>query len=372
TNSRVASTEKVFQITPPRINLDPYARRALADVESSYDKPTGAERAITTLRQSSLSDITKLTDRFNSSGLDDIHRLLLSSPILYTELIQIATKTHGAKLSDIESSYNAVLRLVADKPRSLLLGRMLAHVLADKSIATNDGSTRWARLSANILANGLPLANGQVQLAVNNLLARAYNEGEIPHYVDAFAKRPDTGIAAFVMTPAVQQGMIDYLVKLGVQIKDPAAFKQGAYDEYFALAYSEALKTNSVTTDPIDAARIKGGETTWNFKVDNFESTESQGVIPGNIRAAGALDYIYCIGERMHVFDVANALVLRWASGVLDVPAGPTASKLYRYHKLRSERSTPQERAMLYRRILSRGGGRMLSGMVPNEDFPRF
>ncbi|NEZ55931.1 hypothetical protein D0962_15850 [Leptolyngbyaceae cyanobacterium CCMR0082] len=220
------------------------------------------------------------------------------------------------------------------------------------------------------MSQGLPITIGQVEPAVTDLLSTLYTEGNIPYYVAQFAERDDNPISPYSFTASLQQGMTDYLVKLGIEIDDDT-FTAGGYDQYFLMAYNEALKTSTVAEDPIDAARVKGGETTWDFSVDTFESIEEQGVSSDNILAAGALDYIYCIGERMHVFDVANALVLRWASGMLDVPEGTTAAALYRYHKLRSERSTPQERAMLYRRVLNRGAGRLLSNMVPNEDFPR-
>lgn len=93
-------------------------------------------------------------------------------------------------------------------------------------------------------------------------------------------------------------------------------------------------------------------------------------MIPENIKAAGVLDYLYYIGECMQVFNVTNALVLRWASGMLDIPEGKTAAALYRFHKLRNERNTSEERAMLYKRVLNKGNGRVLSNMVVNQSFP--
>src|SRR5690606_646227 len=73
-------------------------------------------------------------------------------------------------------------------------------------------------------------------------------------------------------------------------------------------------------------------------------------------------------------------LVLRWASGEIDigpssddyVPAGTRAvvDKMYRYFKLRDERLSPEERAIVYRRALAKGDGELLSRMVPNEGFP--
>ncbi len=365
------TADEVLKVNPPRVNLDPYAVGAILETENYYKTAPYGNGKEELLKKGVLGKVSSLTSRLNGSGLDDPIRFLLSRSTIYAELIWEAINTEKVKEDDLEGLYGSVLRNVANKPRSYFVARMLSHILNDKRISTQDGAQRWIRLGSLTKAQGLPIAFGEPQLAVNKLLTIVYSEGDLPHYVESFAKRPDSGISQFAFTPSILQEMTNYLVKLGVQITDKTAFDNGLYDEYFALAYSEALKSRTVADDPIDIARLKGGETTWNFRVDTFESVESQGVIVNNILAAGALDYVYCIGERMHVFDVANALVLRWAGGVLDIPAGPTAAALYRFHKLRSERSTPEERAMLYRRILNRGSGRLLSGTMPNEDLPR-
>jgi hypothetical protein len=121
-----------------------------------------------------------------------------------------------------------------------------------------------------------------------------------------------------------------------------------------------------------DDTRVKGSVVSWNFTIDTFDSVEAQGIKPDNIKAAGALDYVYQVGEIMRCFDVANALVLRWEGGRLDIPSGTTATALYRFYKLRDQRNTPEERAMLYRRVLNRGNGKILSSMAVNEAFPSF
>ena len=363
------TADLVLQINAPVVTLDPYAEKALGATEVFYQQASyaGAREDLTS--RGLLGTIASLTERFNKSGLDNLLRLLLSRPTIYAALIRVALDDDSVAASDLEGLYSSVLRNVGDIPRRYFLAQMLTQVLNDKRIRLKSSDKRWERLDDLTLEYGLPITIGQVDPAVTALLSTLYTEGNIPYYVEAFVRR--SAISEYAFTASIQQAMTNYLVKLGVQIQSEEDFNTGLYDEYFVLAYNEALKTSTVTDDPIDAARIKGGETTWNFVVDTFEGIEAQGVIPSNILAAGALDYIYCIGERMHVFDVANALVLRWAGGVLDVPEGVTASALYRFHKLRSERSTPQERAMLYRRILNRGGGRLLSNMVPNEDFPR-
>ncbi|MEM8808591.1 MAG: hypothetical protein AAGF01_21445 [Cyanobacteria bacterium P01_G01_bin.38] len=370
------TADSVLSIYPPRVTLDAYAQKALSVTEiegmQAIFKTQGAAAKEYLSREGLLSTISSLTVRLNGSGLDDLQRLLLSSSDIYATLLEQAFTVDKVQSTDLEGLYGSVVRGAASGPRTYFLGRMVSDILNDKRIFLGQGSRYLQHLMTQVISQGLPITQGQVESVVNQLLTTVYNEGDIPYYVDKFALRSDSGIARSAFTSAIKQAMIDYLVKLGVQVRDQTSFEQGLYDEYFALAYSDALlKVSTVSEDPIDAARVKGGETTWDFSVDTFESIEEQGVSPDNILAAGALDYIYCIGERMHVFDVANALVLRWAGGVLDVPEGATAALLYRYHKLRSERSTPQERAMLYRRILNRGGGRLLSNMVANEDFPR-
>ncbi|EKU98903.1 hypothetical protein Lepto7375DRAFT_8236 [Leptolyngbya sp. PCC 7375] len=378
--STTYTAELVLQINAPSVTLDPYAEEALSDTETFYTPFVEGTDEIdvdndprTYLTSSGLlGTIATLTDKLNGSGLDNILRLLLSRPIIYATLIKTALDDEQDNVSsdDLEGLYSSILRNVSNVPRRYFLAKMLTLVLNDRRIRLKASDKRWELLDDLTLTQGLPITIGQVEPAVTELLSTLYTEGNIPYYVAQFSAREDSPISQYSFTASIQQAMTNYLVKLGIEIDDDV-FTAGGYDQYFLLAYNEALKTATVGEDPIDAARVKGGETTWDFSVDTFESIEEQGVSSDNILAAGALDYLYCIGERMHVFDVANALVLRWASGMLDVPEGTTAAALYRYHKLRSERSTPQERAMLYRRVLNRGAGRLLSNMVPNEDFPR-
>ena len=155
-------------------------------------------------------------------------------------------------------------------------------------------------------------------------------------------------------------------------------FDKGAYDEYFAVAWQEARKKKA-GSDPIDTIRNQG-TANWNFEVKLFDALDQQGIIQENIRAAGALDYVFVLGEKMGIFRLADALVLRWASGEIDigqpggsyVPAGKFAvvDKMYRYFKLREERLSSEERAIVYRRVLAKGDGELLTRMVPNDGFP--
>lgn len=93
-------------------------------------------------------------------------------------------------------------------------------------------------------------------------------------------------------------------------------------------------------------------------------------VVPQNILAAGALDYVYNLGERLGMFKLADAIVLRWVMGTFDADPGASSADLDRYWELRSKRISPDERAMMYRLILAKGDGNILPGMVENKPFP--
>jgi hypothetical protein len=169
---------------------------------------------------------------------------------------------------------------------------------------------------------------------------------------------------------SLKRSMWRYVLNRGVKI-DPMAEK-GAYDEIMFAAYDHALRARAGRDDPLDAARSKdgsAGDSDWDFSVETFDVVEDQGVLPESVRAAGAIDYIYELGERMGIFQLAEHLVVAWTRGALDV--GPEASgKLYRYWKLLDERSAAEERQLLYRRVLGKGSGQMLSRMTANEVFP--
>lgn len=376
TDTGSAEIEQALKMRTSSVSLDRYAENALKLI---VDETYAAEgnRAKATLKKKeeegglSVERITQLTKRIDNNGLDDTSRLLLSSSDIYASLI--AQALGSVQPSDIVGLTSSVMLRVGGLPKRLFLAAIIALVTQDLQILITDNQNdpkykQWARLPDLAVERGISIRAGQVRADVEKLLNVMNSEGSLPYYVNEYIKR--SAIPATSFTPAVKQAMTDYLIRLGVQIGDDANFKRGLYDEYFILAYNEALKLKTVAEDPIDTARTKGGEVNWNFTIDSFETVDVQGVVPANIKAAGALDYIYYIGEGMRLFEVANALVLRWASGMLDIPEGKTAAALYRYHKLRNERNTPEERAMLYKRVLNKGNGRLLSNMVVNQAFP--
>lgn len=141
------------------------------------------------------------------------------------------------------------------------------------------------------------------------------------------------------------------------------------YGEYLALAYTSALKEVKKTDDPVTNVYQNGSPFSFSYAVDYFETADEQGVDVENILAAGTLYYIKTLADDLGILRVADAVLMRWTSGMLDIPQGATASKLYSYYKLRDEYTTPEERAMFYKIVLNVGEGQVLDKMAINEEF---
>ncbi|MGY1705703.1 hypothetical protein ACI79C_14130 [Geodermatophilus sp. SYSU D00697] len=211
-------------------------------------------------------------------------------------------------------------------------------------------------------ANGSVLSPGGPERLVLGLFEEVERTSTFPAVIRDFVRR--SGIPAHRFTAPVERQMVTWLVDRGA---DAATVS----DTQLTLAFEQAQSAAAGEADPIDAARNRGSVATWDFTVDEFLDIEAQGIVRENILAAGAVDYVYEIGDAMGVFPLADALVLNWSAGVIDVVEGEGAQLLYRYFKLRDERSAPEERAMLYRRVLGKGGGKVLSRMVVNDAFPQ-
>ncbi|MCU0524088.1 MAG: hypothetical protein MUF72_04615 [Elainella sp. Prado103] len=367
--------------------LDPYALDALKETEAHYGDSESAiqERKRSVRGEGRSGSILRISRDLDQRNLDDITRLLLSRQAIYTALFAQAIQeypiTGEIREGDEKGLAEFILMYAKDYPRRYLLAKILDKVTTYKGIQITD-SKQWETLDDLVLSHGINVRSGQVLQSVTHIFETMNRQRDIPYYVDLYISSDGSnGRAARhafprnSFTSMVRKAMIDYLLKLDIAIKnDPPAyaFDRGEYDKYFVIAYNEARRLSAAGNDPLSAVRNPGSEIAWDFSVDMFESPDGRGVIPDNIRAAGALDYIYYVGEMMRVFDIANALVLRWARGALDVPEGKTADALYRFHKLREERSTTEERGMLYKRVLNKGDAKLLSNMVVNESFPMY
>jgi hypothetical protein len=141
------------------------------------------------------------------------------------------------------------------------------------------------------------------------------------------------------------------------------------YGEYLALAYNSALKDVKKSDDPVTNVYQNGSPFSFNYVVDYFETADEQGVDVENILAAGTLYYIKTLADDLGILRVADAVLMKWTGGMLDIPQGSTASKLYSYYKLRDEYTTAEERAMFYKIVLNVGDAEVLDKMAINEEF---
>jgi hypothetical protein len=223
---------------------------------------------------------------------------------------------------------------------------------------------------------GVSLRTGELENAVIKIFKTVAKEGNLAEYIQTFIDKGEIEKTRF--TSAIIKGMIQFLLDRGILFSGaPDAVKAnitaGMYDEQFFAAYNHAILSASDELDPLD--NTKGSQTSdpqlWDFTIRTFDQLEDKGVIPTNILAAGAVDYVYELGERLGVFRLVDAMVLNWSSGVIDVVDGSAAGKLYAYWKKRDDRCDPEERGMLYRRILDKGETEVLSRMVINEHFPK-
>lgn len=363
----------ILHISPRRGTLDPIARSAVGRILARQVYQGAADRSRALIREQGLTGaVAAVTRRLNRSGLDDLTRLLLSQPDIYGMVIVTLIASEVARPEDPDGFADAVLREleIPDGVKALFFELVVDEIRDRNSL--NLGGERLKRVIARLRRDGFPLAPGAVEPAVTSGIDRVLDDGDLPQFVEDYIARREIDPARF--TASIKASMVRHLRERGVTIKSQASveqFRLGRFDEYFAIAYDRAVAASEGGDDPIEAARRGSDADPWDFTVETFESTEQQGVVRENILAAGALDYNFELGERLGVFRLVDALVVNWSAGAIDVADGPAATKLYKYYKLRDERSSAEERALIYRRVLDKGDAEVLSRMVVNEHFPR-
>jgi hypothetical protein len=369
---------------PSRLSRpDELATAALREVAKAY--PSGQKNAQKFIQDHKLeSAVGKLSSSLLGSGtLDEMNRLLLSDPDVYgavlLDVLEQAKNTNSLDKigADKEGFRISVLSaLEADSgPRERFTVTIAQQSLKRSGVTIDPANltAREKRFIAALSASGIPLTDGRVEGFIEAAYERVLADGDYPALVDAFVEFHEIDPNKF--TADIRASMVRHLINRGVKIDldDPdqkRRFAEGKYDEYFAVAYEQAVSSAAGEDDPLVAASTKGATVApWDFTVDTFESIEEQGVVKDNILAAGALDYIFELGERLGIYRLVDALTLNWAAGAIDVVDGPCAAKLYRYWKLRDQRMDPVERGLVYKRVLNKGDVEALDRMVVNENF---
>ena len=395
-DGRISRRRDVLSIQPPSETPDGFVAKSLI----ALSQVAGGDAKVAEVNDRLLAEglteaVGKATTRLNAGGINRTQRLLLSLSPVYASIIEAAMASvsppqtvglaSGAApaaapligirrrvdFDDTDGLVDFVQRaLDTDRGFRVKYAAMLVEAVAEVRGLLLDPDVRIAVI-ADVAAAEVPIASARVDEFIVALIAQRRSTLSIESAVEAYAQSGEVDAVRF--TARVRRTMVAFLNDLGVTFPPGGVTPQNRqrFDEYFAIAYNHALRVgDGSTTDPIDAVRQKGAITDWDFTVDTFETVEEQGVVTQNILASGALDYVYNLGERLGMFKLADALVLRWASGAFDAEPGKPSADLYRYWKLRSERISPEERAMMYRRILMKGEGKLLSGMVENEGFP--
>lgn len=85
---------------------------------------------------------------------------------------------------------------------------------------------------------------------------------------------------------------------------------------------------------------------------------------------AGRLQVVYCLGEMLGVFRLADAVVSKCMAGVVQPDSTETLVRAHRHLKQAAERPSPHERATAYARVLGMGDGTLAEGLRVNEAFP--
>jgi hypothetical protein len=395
-DGRISRRRDVLAVQPPSETPDGFVARSLV----ALSQAAGGDAKVTEVNNRLLTEglteeVGKATTRLNIGGINRTQRLLLSIPSVYASIIEAAMAPSSPYQTSTPAStaVSSGAPLVATRRRVDFADTDGLVDFIQRALDTTGGfRERYAGLLvdavieirglsvtpvvrqtvvADVGAADVPIASARAEEFIVSLISERRSTLSLESAVDAYARSGEVDAVRF--TPRVRRVMISFLQELGVAFPVGGVTPQNRadFDEYFALAYNHAVRVGDGSTiDPIDAVRQKGAITDWDFTVDTFETVEEQGVVPQNILASGALDYVYNLGERLGMFKLADALVIRWASGAFDAEPGLPSADLYRYWKLRSERISPEERAMMYRRILMKGDGKLLSGMVENDAFP--
>ena len=157
--------------------------------------------------------------------------------------------------------------------------------------------------------SNLSIRPGRVEDFILQMFDKLEEEGIIPLLVEDYAAAGEIEPERF--TPQIKRAMVDYLVDRGLR-PDVDKFNNGDYEEHFALAYNYAVDAVSGRADPIDGVRRGARTTGWDFSVRTFDYLEELGVVAENILAAGAIDYIYELGENLKCFALRDVVLRDW------------------------------------------------------------
>jgi hypothetical protein len=330
-------------------------------------KAPPSKRAERYIAKHGLADeIAQLTEKLNRAGLSEVGRLLLSDRNVYGQLFLDAIKGEQVDREDVSGLLESITRNVEDDARENFDGALVEVVFKRNHVNFDRTPEQYASVLRRVRDERISLYTGTAEQRILQFAREVASQRDLPADIQTWAKKKG-GVFGGRLEPRVLAAMVDSLQRLDVDF-DHLNTDQKA--RYFTVAYARATASGGASSDPIALTSTPGDFSGWDFRVETFEAAQEQGVLPENIRAAGALDYVYCLGDLLGVYKIADALVLRWAAGLVDIEDVDTSARVYRYWQLRDRRLAPEERGALYKRVLAKGDAEVLSRMVVNDAFP--
>lgn len=306
-------------------------------------------------------EIGKTSARIRKSSIDNNLRLLLSNEPIYVACLYRAFTID--KVKDSDGFFNRIL-LYADQAQDEV-NELVAEDYFESSHLDDEQLDKSAFLEL-IRNSRFSYASGRPATFMKTRISSMMKYGRLPKYVnDYFAQNE---IPASKGTTEIKTKMVEYLYKLDLQISGDS-LPPDQYDEYFANAYAYAAKLGTSDSDPVRNVYSDISVDSFDFKVDYFDDEEGQYIDRKNILGAGVLFYTKVLADDLGILRIADAILMAWTQGKLDIPQGETATKLYRYYKLRKERSTAEERAMFYKIVFNTGDAEVLENSVVNTEF---
>lgn len=306
-------------------------------------------------------EIGKASAKIRKSSLDNNIRQLLSNEAIYVYCLHTAHFKDNVK--DADGLLSRVMVYIDDVQEGIQASAAAAFFKSqklDNKEIDKDAFVEMVKKGKFSYAAGKPVAY------MKSVISSQMKYGNLPKYVDDFFASNE--IPAEKGTPEIKKRMVDYLYKLDLQISGPSLPAE-KYDEYFANAYAYAAKLGTSESDPVKNIFSDVQVDFFDFKVDYFETVEEQSIDRQNILAAAVLFYNKVLADDLGILRITDAIIMAWTQGKLDIPQGETATKLYRYYKLRKERTTAEERAMFYKIVFNSGSADVLEDSVVNTDF---
>jgi uncharacterized protein YoxC len=306
-------------------------------------------------------EVGKTSAKLRRSSVDNNIRLLLSNEPIYVFCLYRAYKDDGVK--DAHGLLNRVMVYI-DEVQTEVQGIAAEQFFKSQKLDASEidktvfiEQVKSARFS---YATGKPVA------FMKNLINQQMKFGNLPKYVDDFFANNE--IPTEKGTPEIRKKMVDYLHTLDLHITG-SSLPAEKFDEYFANAYAHAAKLGTSEGDPVKNIFSDVQVDFFDFKVDYFETVEEQAIDRQNLLAAAVLFYNKVLADDLGILRITDAIIMAWTQGKLDIPQGETATKLYRYYKLRKERTTAEERAMFYKIVFNSGNAEVLEDAVVNTEF---